>query len=160
MDISNISIDETYDDGFERYVKGKLPLTPVGNIFRKYKKIKRQINEYILNNIDHSTLSEYLILDDEKNRLFIYFFTMLLDEKNLHKMFGEPIKHVFFGENFEEKREYDCCSYFIKIRDSYYHLCYDHKGTTFECMPDISEEKLYEDITIIITIFKEKCTTQ
>jgi hypothetical protein len=92
--------------------------------------------------------------ESDERFLGTLFICEYLNEITLKKMFGNPIKHSEFGEGFDRKRKYDYCSYIIQIDDKYFHIGFDHRGTSIECENNLTAKELFEYIKKIIDYFK------
>jgi len=94
----------------------------------------------------------------------IMFFTGLLNEDTLQRMFGEPIDHDEFGEGFTEydeddnpinERDYTYSSYIIEINGNLYHIGYDHRGTKIDGERGLRQEDVLLDMVSLVDKYLE-----
>jgi hypothetical protein len=149
---------------FNDYIYGKIRFTPTQNIWMNDHSEDWYvlIGEYFIKSVgydflknDPFSIDDNGKIDSNKRCVGILFITSYLNEKNLKKMFGNPIKHSEFGEGFDRKRNYEYCSYIVQIDGKYFHIGYDHRGTSIECECDLNVKELFEIIKKLIDYFKE-----
>lgn len=167
------------------YVSGEIHYTPINNIMlnNRSKEWFSELGRYIMDTLDTDSITELeffskkfkeeknlitkikdFIDKDKENRVLFFiassFFTSVLDEQSLRKMFGEPLFHDEFGEGFEgeydeetdERGEPDIkesyASYFVNVGGFELHIGYDHRGTGIEIETDgewdVSDKKAKE----------------
>ena len=188
-------------DKLNSYIKGETFYTPILNIMvnNRSKDWYAELGKYIDDTIDITKVPDlaYCASHRPKNNIatkikdflssdsrFYFniasmFVTSTLDEKNLKKMFGEPLLHSEFGEGFEgewneedddfdepEIKE-DHASYFVNVGGTDLHIGYDHRGTRVEIgldkkfdydkgITDAEAERCLQALEKLVDLFKEK----
>lgn len=161
------NIDSSIDQKklFKEYLDGDLHLVNIINILMNDMKNKwySKIGEYFIETVgldflekNHPSIRENIKNNRDNILRFIgiLFITGYLNEQNLKKMFGEPIKHSEFGEGFERKRKYECCSYFVEVNGNILHITFDQRGTSIECEEKLTPIETFDTIKKLIDIFK------
>lgn len=146
---------EVQEKIFNEYISDGFKFTPTLNILLNDRSEDWYvlIGDYFIKNVGYEFLKNDLYSIDENNKIDsnnrfigILFITSYLNEQSLKKMFGNPIKHSEFGEGFDRKRKYEYCSYIIQIDDKYFHIGFDHRGTSIECENNLTAKELFEYI--------------
>ena len=188
-------------DKLNSYIKEETFYTPILNIMmnNRSKDWYAELGKYIDDKIDITKVPDlaYCASHRPKNNIatkikdflssdsrFYFniasmFVTSTLDEKNLKKMFGEPLLHSEFGEGFdgewnEEEDDFDepeikedHASYFVNVGGTDLHIGYDHRGTSVEIgldkkfdydkdITDDEAERCLQALEKLVDLFKEK----
>jgi len=68
-----------------------------------------------------------------EDRLFsIYSFFICYLQNPMKKKFGEPLYHSFWGEGFDDKKNFEYASWFLESNGVSLHIGYDHRGSSIE----------------------------
>lgn len=186
------------------YVSGEIHYTPINNIMlnNRSKEWFSELGRYIMDTLDTDSITELeffskkfkeeknlitkikdFIDKDKENRVLFFiassFFTSVLDEQSLRRMFGEPLFHDEFGEGFEgeydeetdERGEPDIkesyASYFVNVDGTEFHIGYDQRGTSIEIqkpskfrwegkISDKVAQKCFESLKKLVDLYKLK----